>query len=315
MEAPATAEEGAALARLMANRGVDFLKIYDQLPREAFFGMMREATRLGLPVVGHVPLGVPVPEAAEAGMRSMEHLFPVIDACSSREEELRPQQVRAVRDGDVRLLYENLYRNLAAFDAEKCASVYRAVATQATWQVPTLVAQEAAERGVGWRDDPRMVFIPREERDYWLRSLAEEVLVTPGGLSSIPVLTERIREITVDMYRAGVPVLAGSDVGSRGIFPGFSLHEELEALVRAGLTPAEALRAATLAPAEYLSAADSLGTVEVRKIADLVVLEANPLDDIVNTQRIHAVMANGRYFDRAALDALLADAERAARDK
>jgi len=114
------------------------------------------------------------------------------------------------------------------------------------------------------------------------------------------------------MHRAGVPILAGTDVGNPFVYPGFSLHDELGLLVEAGLTPAAALRAATLDPARYLGVADSLGSVARGKRADLVLLDADPLADIANTRRIRAVVARGRYLDRAALDALLAEAKRVA---
>jgi hypothetical protein len=115
------------------------------------------------------------------------------------------------------------------------------------------------------------------------------------------------------MHRAGVRMLAGSDSGVPGVFWGIGLHQEMELLVSAGLSEADVLRAATLGPAEFLAGTDSLGTVEAGKLADLVLLDANPLTDISNTQRISAVVLNGRYLDRDALDAMLADAEAAAR--
>jgi imidazolonepropionase-like amidohydrolase len=113
------------------------------------------------------------------------------------------------------------------------------------------------------------------------------------------------------MRRAGVEILAGTDALNPFVYPGFGLHDELALLVQGGLSPLEALQAATLAPARFLGATDSLGTVERGKIADLVVLEANPLADIHNTTRIRAVVANGRLYTRAALDSLLANVERA----
>lgn len=119
-------------------------------------------------------------------------------------------------------------------------------------------------------------------------------------------------EIVGAMQKAGVPILAGTDTGNPFCFPGFSLHEELALLVIAGLTPAEALRSATLNPAKFFGLDKTLGTIEVGKIADLVLLGANPLEDIRNTQRIKAVVSNGQLFDRRALDKLLADAEGAA---
>ena len=111
------------------------------------------------------------------------------------------------------------------------------------------------------------------------------------------------------MRHEGVPILAGTDVGNPFCFPGFSLHDELSLLARAGLTPMEALQAATRSAAEYLGILDSFGTVEKGKTADLVVLDANPLDDITNTQKIAGVMMGGRYFPKASLEKMLADVE------
>jgi imidazolonepropionase-like amidohydrolase len=111
------------------------------------------------------------------------------------------------------------------------------------------------------------------------------------------------------MSRAGVPLLAGTDTGNPYCFPGFSLHDELVLLVKAGLTPTESLRAATLNPAKFFGLDQKLGTIEQGKLADLVLLEANPLEDIRNTQRIDAVIMNGRFYDRKALDKMLAQAQ------
>ena len=115
------------------------------------------------------------------------------------------------------------------------------------------------------------------------------------------------------MRDAGVGLLAGTDVSVTWMVPGFSLHEEMQSLVRAGLTPLEALQTATINPAKFLGEADSLGTIEPGRIADLVLLDANPLQDISNTARIGAVIRNGRYLDRSELDELLAEAEQAAK--
>lgn len=107
-----------------------------------------------------------------------------------------------------------------------------------------------------------------------------------------------------DLHRAGVGILAGSDLPG-----GFPLHDELKLFVQAGLSPLDALRTATLNPARYLQATDSLGTVAQGKLVDLVLLDANPLEDIANVARIRAVVLNGRLFDRSALDTLLKEVE------
>ena len=133
-----------------------------------------------------------------------------------------------------------------------------------------------------------------------------------AGLHSVEHLTGIALACSTAMRRAEVPLLAGTDVQNPYVFPGFSLHEELALLVEAGLTPAEALRTATLNPAIFLEATDSLGTVDVGKVADLVLLDADPLIDIRNTTRIRGVLLRGRYLDRRVLDSLLAGAARAA---
>jgi imidazolonepropionase-like amidohydrolase len=123
-------------------------------------------------------------------------------------------------------------------------------------------------------------------------------------------------DMTLAMHRAGVPLMAGTDTAA-GVYviPGFSLHQELELFVKAGLTPMEALQTATLNPAKFLGRTNDSGTVETGKLADLVLLDANPLDDIRNTQKISAVVLGGRYFSCADLDGILKNVEAAAREK
>jgi imidazolonepropionase-like amidohydrolase len=119
-------------------------------------------------------------------------------------------------------------------------------------------------------------------------------------------------QATGDAHRAGVRVLAGTDAGDSFVYPGSSLHDELAELVAAGLTPAEALRAATLGGAEFLGRTADFGAVRAGRMADLVLLDADPLADVRNTARIRAVVVGGRLLDRAALDGLVAGAEKAA---
>jgi imidazolonepropionase-like amidohydrolase len=132
----------------------------------------------------------------------------------------------------------------------------------------------------------------------------------PDGETSIPHrLWQKQLDVILRMHEAGVPLLAGTDLGGDFIYPGFSLHDELALFVQAGLTPGEALKTATYNPAKFLGMLDRLGTVEKGKLADLVLLDANPLEDIHNTQKIRAVVINGRLLDRQELDELLRKAE------
>lgn len=313
---PATAEHARQHARILEERGVDFAKIYNFIPREAYFTFADEANRLGLPFAGHVPEGVRASEASDAGQRSIEHagFTNVAEECSAREDEIR-RRIRVEFESDEPQIIPIWLDMVESYDAAKCANVFETLVRNGTWGTPALVAgaRLPGEIEFDWRNDPRLRYLPREERAFW-GDMDEEFDAIGGGSEHEQTLAHFEREVTWEMHRAGVPLLARSDAGTTGVFAGFGLHEELEVLVAIGLTEAEALRTATLEPARYLEAVETQGTVEVGKVADLVLLDANPLEDITNTRRIRAVVADGRYFDRDALDDLLAGAERAAQE-
>ena len=119
----------------------------------------------------------------------------------------------------------------------------------------------------------------------------------------------RVLELVKTMHEAGVQLMAGTDGPDPYVLPGFSLHEELEWLVKSGFTPLQALQAATIGPAVFLSKTDKYGVAEVGQVADLVLLDANPLQDIRNTKKIFGVVVGGKYYSRAALDKMLAQVE------
>jgi cytosine/adenosine deaminase-related metal-dependent hydrolase len=158
--------------------------------------------------------------------------------------------------------------------------------------------------------DSRLRYVTRERREQWHQRLASLSDSLKGDSATRKLVFETKLEVVGEMNRAGVGILAGTDVAAPYVLPGFSLHDELALLVRAGLTPVQALQAATHNPARFLAATDSLGSIERGKLADLVLLEANPLADIRNTKRIRGVVVNGRYLDHAALDVLLTEVER-----
>ena len=146
--------------------------------------------------------------------------------------------------------------------------------------------------------DSLIVYIPKTLRKLW-ESMPADLNARIGALG------EFHSTLIAPLNRAGVPILAGTDLANPYVYPGFGLHDELGLLVRAGLTPAEALRTATINPARFLGVTDSLGVVAPGKIADLVLLDANPLQNIANTRKIRAVIQGGRLLDRHALDGLL----------
>jgi imidazolonepropionase-like amidohydrolase len=313
---PGTAEHARQHARILKERGVDFAKIYNFIPRDAYFAFADEANRLGLPFAGHVPEGVRASEASEAGQRSIEHagFTNVGEECSAREDEIR-RRLRAEFESEEPQIIPIWLDIVESYDAVKCAKVFDTFIKNGTWVTPTLVAGARLPGEIEFelaRGSPTA--LPASGRAGILEQHGGGPRCHGGNPEQQQPLVHFQREVTLAMHRAGVPLLAGSDAGATGVFAGFGLHDELEVLVAIGLTEAEALRTATLEPARYLDAVDTQGTVEVGKVADLVLLEANPLEDITNTQKIRAVVADGRYFDRPALDELLADVEKAANE-
>lgn len=303
---PRTEEHGREHAQLLAERGVDFIKIYSGVAPEAFLGVSQEARRLGLPFEGHTPFAVWPSEASDAGMRSIEHLgFGNVEMeCSSDAARLRDLLVAEFDDPAPELL-PILLEQVATYDGEKCRKLADRFVRNGTWVTPTfMIARLPEEVGEGWRSEPWARFLPPAERALWE---AREPLYEHdiGSLAKRAEHTRWMRALALMMRDAGVRILAGSDAGEVGVYWGVGLHQELELMVSAGLTEAEVLRAATLSAAEFMDAADTLGSVAPGKVADLVLLGGNPLAEISNTQRIEAVIAQGRVFLRGDLDALL----------
>ena len=320
--------------------GMDFIKVYTNLPRDAFFAAAEETRRLGIPLDGHVPLTVTAAEASDAGMRSIEHSYRHRMSCATAEAEilgLLIEQKKAQASEDYRLSWERedqaFQLGLTTYSSEKCVALGRRFARNGTWFVPTLVEMQTRFRpeypeDAAFKDlfkDARLRTMPAAAASEWRDEMAWNMGFLVGreiqaGRNEETVFREREQEVAnrlkmaFDLHRGGASLLAGTDADAafHFVFFGSSLHEELALLVKAGLTPMEALRTATVNPARFLKAEDSLGTIEPGKLADLVLLDANPLDDIKNTTRIRAVVVNGRYLDRGALDALLEEAEKAA---
>lgn len=306
-----TPERAREFVRQSVARGVAFIKTYDGLPREAYIALVDEANRLKVPVAGHLPVAVSLDEALRLEQRSIEHLGGgnILDACSSREAELRAKTVAeiSVEKPDFRPIISALVDSV---DWDKCDAAIARWAASDTWSTPTLVLNRyPGEMGMGnWRSQPQVAFLHPADRDYWEAddvSFAEQ----QGTIEERRRYNAVVREIARRMHSAGVRFLAGSDAGVPDTFWGLSLHQELVMLVSIGMSPAEALRSATLGPAQFLGREHEFGTIEEGKLADLVLLERNPLEDIANTQSIAGVMIRGRFVDRDELDGLLAQAE------
>ena len=286
----------------LARLGVDFVKVHSAVPRDAFFTAAREARARHLALAGHLSPGVSVAEASDSGQRSLEHLLGFANRCTVAE---------SVATAGIDALRRTVFGRCTTTDP---SPLYAHLVRNGTWVTPTLTAAyEFAilpERALP--GDTLARYIPDSLRAY-ITQIFDPPPDLPREASVVGRQLFARRQQTVgSLYRAGVRLLAGTDAPMRNSPPGFGLHEELVNLVRSGLPPLAALRAATYEPARYLGALDSLGTVAPGKLADLVLLDADPRVDIRNTRRVAAVLTRGRVYGRAELATLLWTVERAA---
>jgi imidazolonepropionase-like amidohydrolase len=304
-----TPDEGRAAVRKLKEMKVDFVKVYESLPRDVYFAIVDEAKKQGMTFAGHVTQNISAAEASDAGQKSIEHLSNLTLSCSKDEEALRKQLVDHLAKAD-RLDFSLITRvTLKAIDSRdetKSQALYDKFVRNQTWQTPTLVVLRAMAHGDDEKitGDPRIKYMSPFLRQFWnSRKLPPQAL--PWLKKSYAHTVDQVRA----MHKAGVPMLAGSDCSNPYVFPGFSLHDELALLVEAGLSPADALRAATVNPAKFFGEEATAGAIAAGKRADLVLLDADPLADIRHTQKIRGVVANGRYLSHEEIQKLLADAE------
>ena len=304
--APGTEGEARELVRYARERGFDFLKVYDSIPRDVFLVLLEEAKARSLEVVGHRPLAVSAVEASEAGLRSFEHARLFLEECYPGAAKLRSEG-RRYQTADRRAMVDE-------HDPSQCGEIFASLRENGSWFVPTHVTRkmDAFADDAAYRDDPRLRYIHPLQRMAWSKDADGMVASDPSpeGRKAFRDFYEKGLELTGAAYRAGVPLLAGTDANDTYVFPGSGLHDELEELVKAGLTPAEALVAATLSPARYFGLEGEYGSIAEGKAADLVLLRENPLTDIRNSRSIEAVVLGGRLYRRPDLDALLDGVER-----
>lgn len=294
----AVRETYRALIKTLKQRGDDFIKpqlSYDANPR-LFEILLDEAALANMPVAGHVPYQYDLARPSSAPLISVEHDAGLLPQCST---------ARAQYDGRNR----SKAALLAAMNAPRCDAVLQAMAAQRIAFVPTHIAASAQDYFLlnnETANAPNLNYVVAPMRWMWRAyGAANKAGVKESAAEPIRNLYRAALDLTKRAHAAGAPVLAGTDAMDANIVHGFSLHDELQQLVQAGLTPLDALRAATIVPATHFGRADDLGSVEVGKIADLVLLNANPLIDIKNTKNIRAVWLNGQHLNRNVLNQML----------
>jgi imidazolonepropionase-like amidohydrolase len=317
----AAPEEARSAVDSIVAAGGAFIKVRNRVRPEVFQAIARRTQELDIPLAGHVPWLVRAAAAADAGQRSIEHLTGVVEGCSGFHDELlelnrQILEALAEREGAVAdsLGARFFTRMLSTQDDTRCRALLGHLARTETWQTPSLVLRRGTDHYLKDGDAKGDSLLKYVHPD-WRKSWSPEN--DPYGQKTEDIYRQRVwwherrQEIVGMAAEEGVPMLAGTDTPNAFVVPGFSLHDEMELLVESGLLPLEALQAATINPARFLGAADSLGTVEAGKMADLVLLEANPLEDIRHTQRISAVVLDGQLLRRDELDELLESVEKA----
>jgi imidazolonepropionase-like amidohydrolase len=311
--------EASEDVRTLIQRGVDFIKVQSILSRDAYFAIANVCRREHITFVGHVPDRVTAVEASDAGQKSIEHLTCVLRACSKDEPRLMREQFFSTpkKESHAQSHARQLawQRELLSHYSERAADelIAKFVRNQ-TWQVPTLILLRNNAFPTPESDpanDPRRKYIPHQFIETWQKTHQDQMKsATPREFALRTALLEKSMYVVGKMQLAGVHLMAGTDTTAPFVFPGSGLHEELALLVQAGLTPMQALQAATRNPAEFLGKLQSQGTIERGKFADLLLLDANPLAGIHNTQKIRVVILRGKLLDRNDLDGLLAAAEK-----
>ena len=294
-----TPVEAADRARIYSERGIDDLKVYNRLPPEVYQALSKSAVDLDMRLVGHLPRQVGLDEAIAAGQDSFEHARLLLEQCFTGTDDWRIGKLDALAPT---LLAERMVQD---HDAELCRNHMATMREAGVWFVPTHVTREEDARASDgiFMDDPRLDYLDPLSRWAYDDDQSATVLRYPGarGKNALRAYFAKGLELTGEAQRANVGILVGTD----SVIGGFRYHDEMANLVRAGLSPADVLRAATIDAARYSNLDSESGSIEIGKRADIVLLAANPLENIENTRAIRAVWLNGRLYDREGLDRLL----------
>ncbi len=297
-----TPEKGREIVRKQKADGADFIKVYSRLERDVYFAIADECNKLGIPFSGHIPSKVSLEEALEAGHETIEHFYGILEFCSSEKDYLM-----SLYNGEIKndtLIGPGTYYNrvnfeINSFDASREEELAALMGENNAWVCPTLVVHKGWQRNIdpSYIGDKRVAYMPEYTMNGW--DLLKDSDPSPENLSNLELEKkwyDLIPPLIKPLQDNGTNFLAGTDYSNPYTFAGFSIHEELELFVKeAGLTPLEALRTATLNPAIFLRTIKKAGTIDIGKNADLVLLSANPLEDISNTKKIDGVILKGKY--------------------
>jgi imidazolonepropionase-like amidohydrolase len=277
-----TAEDGRQAVRSAKAEGYEFIKVYSELNVETFNAIIDEANKQGLKTVGHIP-----------------------DAFKGKLKDAFVPNFRMVAHA------EELSKQCIDFDEKEAQHMAQMLKDNGTWLSPTLTTMEWIASQVRSLDElkalPTLQYIHPLLQSKWQVANNYNKMSSPENIAYFDKIVKFHLLLVKACKAAGVPIVAGTDAGNSGVVGGFSLHDELVSLVKAGLTNEEALTSATLLSAQWLGIDKMVGTIEKNKLADLVLLDENPIEDIKNTRKIAGVFINGKWLDKAKLSTQLAD--------
>lgn len=324
----ATPEAAVALVDKLAENGFKLIKPYETLRPAVFSAMVKRAHEHDLPVDGHIPMRMTILEAIDAGLDGVQHLKGVDYGCAHNPQALKEERLAILDQAGKNArgvdLFVAVFTNvvtkaLAQQDSDRCDALIQTFVERSIWHTPTLSTEAflfmSDSELMAWHETLKYLPIPFQTQAKAIQAKLSGATSasTPNSekmLASINVMKNKYswkRNTIKKMHQAGVQFLAGTDTPTL-LVPGFSLHDELRVLVtQGGLSSLAVLQAATLNPAKFFNIEDKQGAIETGKIADIILLNADPLADISNTRKINTVIARGQVFDRLALDTLLAN--------
>lgn len=287
-------EEAVIAVNNQIEKKVDFLKVYSMLTEEAFLAIANEAKKRNIPFAGHIPNGVSIYTAIDAGMASSEHMYGFLEGCLPQNKNENPPSSE-----------EEL---ISRFSEKTFDSLCSILAKSNMWICPTLVVGRVNcyLNDSIFTNDNRKSYLPSYVIDIWKQKMSaytQSQIDTFVKSASIRHLFEL--SLIGKMNEKGVKFLAGTDFPNPYLFPGFSLHDELSLMVKGGMPAIDVLKSATINPAIFMNKEDNFGSVEVGKIASLILLNMNPLENIENTKSIETVIIRGIVYNRKALDLML----------
>ncbi len=298
----------------LKSAGYDFIKVYSLLPREIYFAIAAESKKQNIPFEGHVPENITPVEAALAGQKSIEHQYGMVLQCSSLPDSLKIEyrnlQIKMLHRGR-KGMDDTLLGLISTFDTGQLNKAANIFTQTGAWYCPTIVTMQSffnklKNAGAEIKNDSLIQYVTKESKGMW-DMIGRYQNFRLEDWTTRSKLLELLNKMVKLLYDKKVNMLAGDDNFSPFCYAGFSLHQELQQLVNCGIPDADVLKIATYNPAVFFGIEDKFGTVEQGKFADLVLLDANPLNKISNTKKINAVFLRGHYFDRNALDNLLAN--------